>query len=262
MSDSFDSVRDPQRGPGTELRLLEMAWKENLGSLATGLIHDFCNIMTGFISLSETLEAEAQGNQNLRNGLSLIRKTAFEAGQLAHRVRRLYQELPGEKNFVDLNETISNLTELLQKLLSRRITLQLSKAAGQLPLYADAIELQQVVAGLILGAVRVTRESGQIGIRTSRHLGGGEISNAPKSLPRAPIVCLTIEAPKPEVFQAAGDSAVDRILSDKPGLAVLQAQKFAEKHDAMLSFESGELSSAIHLWFPEAKLDEPQEHVE
>jgi signal transduction histidine kinase len=262
MSNSFDSTPDPKRSRSdAEQRLLEMAWKENLGSLTTGLIHDFCNLMTGVVSLSETLEAEAKGNEAVRNGLNLIRKTALDAGQLAHRVRRLYQEQPGEKNYLDLNEVVSNVTGLLQKLLSRRITFQLSLATGQLPLYADAVELQQVFVGLVLSATRAVKEAGTITIRTSVHKSAsGDFPQPPKELSSSPIVRLSVGAPGKEIFAHDSNSAVDSFLAADSNLAIVHARKFAEKHEAALSFDSGASSSTIHLWFPQADLDEPQEH--
>jgi len=259
MSNSFDPNRSQS---GAEQRLVEMAWKDNLGSLTTGLVHDFCNIMTGIVSLSETLEPEVKANEAVRNGLNLIRKTALQAGQLAHSVGHLHQEVLGEKNYLDLNELVSNLTALLQKLLSRRITLQLCLAAGQLPLYVDTVELQRVIAGLVLSTVRATREAGAITVRTTLHQSASSVfPDALKKLPRVPIICLSIEAPSERIFEPVGTSAVDSFLANDANLAVFRARMFAERHDAVLSFDSGKSSSTIHVWFSQADLDEPQERA-
>ena len=230
--------------------------------LSTGLIHDFCNIMTGFVSISETLEAESKGNEPVRNSSNLIRKTAFDAGQLAHRVRRLYQEVPGEKNYHDLNELVSSLSALLEKLLSRRITIQLLLATGQLAIYADSVELHRVIVALVLDAIRSIRETGRITIRTSLHRSTNAISPQPsKRLPQPPVICLSIESPGTEVFKSSDRSLTELLLSKDSNVSVFQAQKFAEKHDAALTFDSGETSSTIHIWLPLANLDEPQENA-
>jgi hypothetical protein len=57
-----------------------------------GLAHDFCNIMTGIVALSETFESELGGNASLRDGLNMIRSTAIEAGQLTQRIRQLHRK--------------------------------------------------------------------------------------------------------------------------------------------------------------------------
>ncbi|HLP75561.1 MAG TPA: PAS domain S-box protein, partial [Candidatus Paceibacterota bacterium] len=95
-----------------ERRLLNMSWKENLGTLTMGLAHDFCNIMTGIVALSETFEHEFGENESLRSGLSLIRSTAGQASDLAHRIRQLHQGKPGEKNYHDLNQIATELSQV------------------------------------------------------------------------------------------------------------------------------------------------------
>ena len=152
-----------------ERRLLNMSWKENLGTLTMGLAHDFCNIMTGIISLSETYEASLEENSSLRDGLNLIRSTAMQAGQLSNRLRQLHQGSPGEKNYHDLNEIVASLADVLQKVLPRRARVQTEIAAKQLPIYTDAFELRQVIVNLALNAVDAMPNGGNLVFRTSFH---------------------------------------------------------------------------------------------
>ena len=49
-----------------ERRLLSMSWRENLATLTLGLAHDFCNVMTGIVGLSETFEASLEKDNSLR----------------------------------------------------------------------------------------------------------------------------------------------------------------------------------------------------
>jgi hypothetical protein len=100
---------DITRQTVAERRLLTMSWRDNLGTLTMGLAHDFCNIMTGIVGLSETFEASLEAENPVKRGLGLIRTTAMQAGQLAHRMRQLHQGLPGERNYHDLNELLGSL---------------------------------------------------------------------------------------------------------------------------------------------------------
>src|SRR6185295_19086936 len=105
------------------------------GTVTLGLAHDFRNIMTGIIALSETFENQFKENEPLRSGLSLIRSTAVQAGELSRRIGQLHQGKPGEKNYHDLNEIVSNLADVLQTVLTRRVQVKSELAPGQLPIY-------------------------------------------------------------------------------------------------------------------------------
>src|SRR5436190_14927819 len=82
---------DMTRQTIAERRLMDLSWQKNLGTLSMGLTHDFCNLMTGIVALSETLHAGSPDGSPVRNSLKMIRDTALQASQLAHRIRRLHQ---------------------------------------------------------------------------------------------------------------------------------------------------------------------------
>ena len=228
-----------------ERRLLNMSWKENLGTLTMGLAHDFCNIMTGIISLSETYEASLEENSSLRDGLNLIRSTAMQAGQLSNRLRQLHQGSPGEKNYHDLNEIVSTLADVLQKVLPRRARVQAEVGNKQLPIYADAFELRQVIVNLAMNAVDAMPNGGNLIFRTSFHEQPPDTANVQGALPKVPTVCLSVSDTGVGIPQRMLNSIFDPFFTTKPlgkgsGLGLYNTRLFAEKHGAAISVESKE----------------------
>ena len=248
-----------------ERRLLNMSWRENLGTLSMGLAHDFCNIMTGIVGLSETFEASLEADNSVRGGLALIRETAMQASQLAHRIRQLHQGLPGEKNYADLNESIAGLAELLQKVLPRRVRVQTHLAPGQLPVYVDAVELQQVVVNLALNAADAMPRSGQLTFRTARHEQLPVTQHLQGALPRLPLICLSVEDTGSGIPARFLGSIFDPFFTTKPlgkgsGLGLYNARLFSEKHGAAISVETKEgAGTTFHLWFAQADFTEAQQ---
>jgi PAS domain S-box-containing protein len=247
-----------------ERRLLNMSWKENLGTLTMGLAHDFCNIMTGIISLSETYEASLEENSSLRDGLNLIRSTAMQAGQLSNRLRQLHQGSPGEKNYHDLNEIVSSLADVLQKVLPRRARVQTEIAGKQLPIYADAFELRQVIVNLALNAVDAMPNGGNLVFRTSFHERAPDAANVQGALPKVPTVCLSVADTGMGIPQRMFNSIFDPFFTTKPlgkgsGLGLYNTRLFAEKHGAAISVESKERAgTTFHIWFPMANFTEAE----
>jgi hypothetical protein len=241
-----------------------MSWKENLGTLTMGLAHDFCNIMTGIISLSETYEASLEENSSLRDGLHLIRSTAMQAGQLSNRLRQLHQGSPGERNYHDLNEIVSSLADVLQKVLPRRAKVQTEIAAKQLPIYADAFELRQVIVNLALNAVDAMPNGGKLIFRTSFHEQAPDAANVQGALPKVPTVCLSVADTGMGIPQRMFNSIFDPFFTTKPlgkgsGLGLYNTRLFAEKHGAAISVESKERAgTTFHLWFPMATFTEAE----
>jgi PAS domain S-box-containing protein len=248
-----------------ERRLLNMSWRENLGILTMGLAHDFCNIMTGIVGLSETFEANPQVDSSVRSGLGLIRETAMQASQLAHRIRKLHQGLPGEKTYQDLNESVGGLLDLLQKVLPRRVRLQAELATGQLPLYVDPVELQQVIVNLALNAADAMPAGGQLTFRTGRHDRLPPAQNLQGTHPHAPVISLSVQDTGTGIPARFLSSIFDPFFTTKPlgkgsGLGLYNARLFVEKHGAAISVETKEgAGSTFHLWFSEANFTETQQ---
>jgi len=249
-----------------ERRLLNMSWKENLGTLTMGLAHDFCNIMTGIVALSETFEQEFGGNESLRSGLSLIRSTAGQASDLAHRIRQLHQGKPGDRNYHDLNEVVNELSQVLQKVLSRRVRLGSELAEGQLPIYVDAVELRQVIVNLALNAADAMSNGGSLTFRTTTH------AEAPAGMrpmvgdfPRAPLVCLSVQDTGAGIPGCYLHSIFDPFFTTKPlgkgsGLGLYNARLFVERHGIAIAVETRDQGgTTFHLWFSQADFSETQQ---
>lgn len=248
-----------------ERRLLNMSWRENLGTLTMGLAHDFCNIMTGIVSLSETYEAELDVTSSLRQGLNLIRSTASQASQLAHRIRALHQGSPGEKNYHDLNEIVTSMAEVLQKVLPRRIRVQTELEPGQLPVYLDMVELQQVIINLALNGADAMPNGGQLTFRTTRYEQLPAVANIQGQLPRLPIVALSLQDTGTGIPPSLLNSIFDPFFTTKPlgkgsGLGLYNTRLFAEKHNAAISVESAEQKgTTFQLWFAQADFTEAEQ---
>ena len=255
---------DISRQTIAERRLLNLSWKENLGTLTMGLAHDFCNIMTGIVALSETFESELGGNTSLRDGLNMIRSTAIEAGQLSQRIRQLHHGTPGEKNYHDLNEIVTSIAAVLQKVLPRRVRVLTELAEGQLPVYLDEVELRQVLVNLALNAADAMPNSGHLTFRTARHERLPAVPNLHGAKPNSPVACLSVQDTGTGIPESFVNSIFDPFFTTKPlgkgsGLGLYNARLFVEKHGAGISLESREkVGTTFHLWFAQADFTEAE----
>lgn len=258
-----------------EKRLSNAAWKETLAVLTMGLAHDFSNIMAGIHSLSETFQSQVEEGHPFQEGLSLIRSNSMEANQLVHRILALHHGKTGERNYQDLNELVTETTELVRKIIPRRIRVETRFAPEQLPFYVDAVEFRQVFINLALNAVEAMPQGGTLSFATTRHATtppsahgvGTPSAHGVGTPPRLPVVCLAVADTGSGIPSANLALIFDPFFTTKAankgsGLGLYNARLFAEKHHGTITVASEDnVGTTFHLCLPEADFTEAEREL-
>lgn len=253
---------DVTRQTIAEKRVSSAVWKDTLATLTMGLAHDFSNMMAGIIAYSEEFLSKTEAGHPFREGLTLIRQNSFEAAQLVQRITNLHRCKTGEKAYHDLNQLITELTDLVKKILPRRIELESKLNSDSLPVYMDGVEFRQVLLNLALNAADAMPNRGKLILSTRRLTEPAEIPNKQGATPRPPILCLSVKDTGCGIPAKHLDSIFDAFFTTKPlnkgsGLGLYNARLFAEKHHGAISVESTEgVGTTFHIWMPEADFTE------
>jgi PAS domain S-box-containing protein len=85
-----------------EKRLSTTAWKETLALLTMGLAHDFSNLISGILSLTELIISQTSAKDNQRPSLNLIKQSSLQASQLVQRIVSLHRSETGVRQYLDL----------------------------------------------------------------------------------------------------------------------------------------------------------------
>jgi hypothetical protein len=193
-------------------------------------------------------------------GLSLIKKSSLQAGQLVQRMINLHLGQTGERNYHNLNDIANDLVELVTKILPRRIRVSTELAPVQLPVYLDVVEFRQVVINLMLNAADAMPQGGRLTLRTTRHEALPHLENVKGVLPRLPCICLTIQDSGAGIKERHLASIFDPFFTTKSkgsGLGLYNARIAIEKHQGAISVISKEGAGAsFQLWLPEADFSE------
>lgn len=263
---SYEGVwLDITRQTIAEKRLTAAAWKETLAALTMGLAHDFGNVMSGILSLSELLMSQAGPNHPYTESLNLIKHNSLQASQLVHRIINLHRSKTGERQYHDLNQVVPELADLVRKVLPRRIRIETTNCTEALPVYMDAVEFRQVLLNLALNAADAMPERGSLSFQTrlittpppcagQEHLQG--------SLPRLPIVCLSVRDTGCGIAARHLPHLFDPFFTTKPlnkgsGLGLYNARVFVEEHNGAIMVESVEgMGSTFHIYLPQADFTE------
>ncbi|MBI4323843.1 MAG: PAS domain-containing protein [Chloroflexi bacterium] len=253
---------DVTRQTIAENRLSSAAWKETLAVLTMGLAHDFSNIMSGILPLSESFLHQVNLDHPFHEGLSLIKQNSQQACQLVHRIINLHHGKTGERNYHDLNEIVTDVADLARKILPRRVQIRSQLAVVPLPLFVDAVEFRQVMINLILNASDAMPEGGCLSIQTSVHQAFPELPHVQGLLPRLPSVCLGVQDTGGGIKARHLTSIFDPFFTTKAmnkgsGLGLYNARMFAEKHHGAISVDSAEgMGTTFRVWLPQADFTE------
>jgi len=147
-----------------------------LGRMANGVAHDFNNALSKMLGLTELLltsPEKLEDTETVRGHLRLINTAVQDAAHVVRRLREFYRPRRDTEQFksVDLNAIIEEAIALTEpkwkdEAQAKGVTIQVRTELGPLaPVFADEVELREVLANLISNAVDAMPQGGTITVR-------------------------------------------------------------------------------------------------
>ena len=161
------------RREAAEDQVRQMQKMEAVGQLSGGIAHDFNNmlaIVIGSLDMARRRMGDAlepRVRTYLDNAGEGARRAAVLTGRLLAFARR--QQLNPEP--ADPNALVGGMTELLQRALGERVTVETELAAGVWPVNIDAAELENALLNLAVNARDAMPDGGRLVIFTGNAPG-------------------------------------------------------------------------------------------
>ncbi len=155
----------------TELKTLEAQFVQSqkmqaIGQLAGGVAHDFNNLLTAISGHCDLLLLRHdQGDQDYGD-LIQIHENANRAAALVSQLLAFSRKQTLQPEVLDVRNTLSDLTHLLNRLVGERVTLTLSHDPIMKSIWADKRQLEQVLMNLVVNARDAMPQGGEIRIET------------------------------------------------------------------------------------------------
>jgi len=156
----------------TQIKLLEQQLNqaqkmEAIGRLAGGIAHDFNNLLTVILGSSELLLIAPPDDQTFRQDAEQIRQAAKRAAALTHQLLAFSRQQVLETRLLDLNMVVTNMGQLLSRLIGEDIDLVTQLAPDLGYVQADPGQLEQVIMNLALNARDAMPTGGALTIETA-----------------------------------------------------------------------------------------------
>ncbi|HEX5688659.1 MAG TPA: ATP-binding protein, partial [Roseiflexaceae bacterium] len=151
-----------------EEQFLQAQKMESIGRLAGGVAHDFNNLLTAILSYTEmardTLPSSEAARSDLDEAIGAGRRAAGLTRQLLTFARRQVIE----PQLLDLNTSITDVEQLLRRLVGAQIELVIDLASELGAIRADPGQIEQVLLNLTLNARDAMPNGGQLCIQTRK----------------------------------------------------------------------------------------------
>jgi signal transduction histidine kinase/CheY-like chemotaxis protein len=176
MAELFAS---PQAG-GTVLYLVDISEQKALetkfaqsqkmqavGQLAGGVAHDFNNLLTVIIGNCEFLLMRHPAGDPSFKEINEVHQNALRAASLVSQLLAFSRKQTMQPKTLALGDVISELAQMLRRLVGEGITLKVEKDADIWPVHADEAQLGNAIINLVVNARDAMPQGGTVTIKTS-----------------------------------------------------------------------------------------------
>jgi len=156
----------------TKERMLEEQFRQSqkmeaIGQLAGGVAHDFNNILAVIQMQAGLLRTEEQLSPAHLDFATEIEKAAERAANLTRQLLLFSRRQAMQPRDLDLNEIVTNINRMLQRILGEDIQMQFKYAPLPLFIHADAGMIDQVLMNLTVNSRDAMPKGGQLIIETA-----------------------------------------------------------------------------------------------
>ncbi|MFZ9502303.1 MAG: cell cycle histidine kinase CckA [Beijerinckiaceae bacterium] len=156
----------------TEQRNLQESFAQSqkmqaIGQLAGGVAHDFNNVLTAIIGYSDLLLASHRPTDPSFQDIMQIKQNANRAAGLVRQLLAFSRRQTLRPQVLQLNDVMSELQNLLRRLVGEKIELDVRYGRDLWLVKADLNQFEQVVVNLVVNARDAMPEGGRIRLSTS-----------------------------------------------------------------------------------------------
>src|SRR5262249_15473695 len=165
------NARDITERKHLEEQLLHSQKMDAIGRLAGGLAHDFNNLITAINGFSDLLLMNLHRGDPLRHHVDEIKKARQRAASLTRQLLAFSRKQVLQPKVLDLNRVVSDMDQMLRRLIGEDIELETNLAPELWCVKADPGQIEQVIMNLAINARDAMPEGGKLFIESSNVSG-------------------------------------------------------------------------------------------
>jgi len=161
-----DLIRTKEEKEDVQAQLLHAQKMEAIGILAGGIAHDFNNILTTIHCGTDLAMLEMEDQSSSYTDLKQVKSAAMRASNLTRQLLYFSRKHPMEFIPVDLNKSIADLLNMLDRLISEDVKIHTNLQPNLWAIEADRGTIEQVIMNLAVNAHTAMPYGGELTITT------------------------------------------------------------------------------------------------
>ena len=149
-----------------ELQLQRAQKMDALGKMTGGICHDFNNILGIISGYASLLESEGGADPQGINYISQIRKASERGARLSRKLLSFSGRRINESQTVSINEVLEQEQQMLSRVLTPHIYLEMELENQLWPVFANSGDLEDVILNICLNAGQAMPDGGTLSIAT------------------------------------------------------------------------------------------------
>ena len=243
----------------TEHQLLQTQKFNALNQLASGVAHEFSNLIAGILGSAENAAMDLPDKHPGHESLQLIIQASNHARDFVHKLRALGHRSPPERKPLRLQSVIEECVQILRTIIPVKVELQTRINPDCPPVKADHAQIQQAILDLCLQAWQgLTERRGRIKITLENCALARPPAGIPNLLRPGPHVCLTVQDNSSGLEKSARENIFHpfrtrRSSGKRTGLELFLVRETIQAHqgDVFVESEPGQ-GVAFHIYLPVA----------
>jgi PAS domain S-box-containing protein len=227
-----------------------------LGTQASGIVHDFKNILSSIVTAAELASRKLEPDHPAWRTLERLKQTALRGGRVVTQLLAFTRDPGIETGFVDLSTFIPSLEPVLRAQLGSTIVLRLDLGAADALVGADGGQIEQILLNLTTNARHAMPSGGTVSIVTANEELGPDDAARPSELAAGRYVVMSVVDTGTGMDERTAARAFEPFFTTKPagrgsglGLPMVQAVAHRAGGYARLESEPGR-GTTVTIYLP------------
>jgi two-component system cell cycle sensor histidine kinase/response regulator CckA len=230
--------------------LLRAQKLEVAGRLATGVAHEFNNVLTAILGSAQLVE-DAPDEEARRSGVELLRRAARQGAALSRQLLSLARNPPNNAAVVSTATLIADAMPLVQAVLPATIGLDVGPVAD-VDVQLDPGQFDQMLLNLVFNAKDAMPGGGTLGIRVDHEPAGPP---SPSALAGRPFAVFRVSDTGPGIASAILPHLFEPFFTTKgargTGLGLAVSAEVVERVGGVIHVDSrAGAGTSFAVWLP------------
>ncbi|MCF7885953.1 MAG: PAS domain S-box protein [Candidatus Marinimicrobia bacterium] len=243
VRDVTDRKKAEEENQKLQEQLLQSQKLKSIGTLASGVAHDFNNILTVILGVTQLGMNQITESNSIYSSLESIYEAAERASKLTEQLLLFSRKKEMEFKIINLNNVVSRLEKMLDRLIGEDITMYNNFANDLWKVKADENQIEQVITNLVVNARDAMPQGGDLTVSTQNVIIDEEKAKTIPDIKPGQYVRLYIEDNGEGMDKSVQEKIFDPFFTTKgrsqgTGMGLSVAHGIIKKHDGLINVYS------------------------